>query len=40
MACFVNKFAKLSNAKSASFDDIRKGNLQIWKSFTVRYLAS
>jgi hypothetical protein len=27
MACFVNAFAKLSTAKCASFDDIRKGNL-------------
>jgi hypothetical protein len=27
MACFVNEMAKLSTAKSASFDDIRKGNL-------------
>jgi hypothetical protein len=27
MACFVNAFAKLSTAKSASLDDIRKGNL-------------
>jgi hypothetical protein len=29
MACSVNAFAKLSTAKSASFDDIRKGNLHI-----------
>jgi hypothetical protein len=27
MVCFVNAFAKLSTARSASFDDIRKGNL-------------
>jgi hypothetical protein len=27
MVCFVNAFAKLSTAKSASFDDIKKGNL-------------
>jgi hypothetical protein len=27
MVCFVNSFAKLSTAKSAAFDDIRKGNL-------------
>jgi hypothetical protein len=27
MVCFVNSFDKLSTAKSASFDDIRKGNL-------------
>jgi hypothetical protein len=27
MVCFVNAFAKLNTAKSASFDDIRKGNL-------------
>jgi hypothetical protein len=26
MVCFVNAFAKLSTAKSASFDDVRKGN--------------
>jgi hypothetical protein len=27
MVCFVNAFAELSTAKSASFDDIRKENL-------------
>jgi hypothetical protein len=27
MVCFVNSFAKLSIAKSDSYDDIRKGNL-------------
>jgi hypothetical protein len=27
MVCFVNAFAKLSTAKSASFDDTRKGSL-------------
>jgi hypothetical protein len=27
MVCFVNAFAKLSTAKSVSFDDIRKRNL-------------
>jgi hypothetical protein len=27
MVCFVNALAKLSTAKSASFGDIRKGNL-------------
>jgi hypothetical protein len=27
MVCFVNSFAKLSTAKSASENDIRKGNL-------------
>jgi hypothetical protein len=27
MVCFVSAFAKLSTAKSASFDDIRKGYL-------------
>jgi hypothetical protein len=27
MVCFVNAFVKLSTAKSASSDDIRKGNM-------------
>jgi hypothetical protein len=31
MVCFVNAFAKLSTAKSASFDDIRKRNLYYFR---------
>jgi hypothetical protein len=41
VCCFVNTFAKLSTAKSASFDDIRKGNLHNdWKIIFVIKRAS
>jgi hypothetical protein len=36
MVCFVNAFAKLSTAKSASIDDIRKGNLRNEKIIFVK----
>jgi hypothetical protein len=46
MVCFVNAFVKLNTAKSASYDDIRIGNLHnennifVIKSSIARSLAS